>query len=359
MKIDGISVHEVDLPFAHAYGGSANPLTSLTTVLIEVRDVEGRSGWGEAAVYSGYTVETLEEAKAYWERTAEALLGMCATQAITHLSAHFSRFPFAAAAIVTAIEMMTSHPVLMRPRQPVKIPLLAPLYSRDIDGVEAEIESLLEQGYRTVKMKLGVDVVHEVARVREAQRVGNGRVKLRLDANQCYSREEALALVRGLEPEAIELLEQPCAAGDWESAVAIKKAANVPLMLDESIYGPEDIARTAELDAADFVKLKLMKFSSIDRLLDGLNQAHKLGLQTVLGNGVASDLGCWMEACVARFAMNNDGEMNGFLKPQISLFETPMAYHEGHIILTPDFQPKICRDTLRSHEVWGKQVGRQ
>ena len=80
--------------------------------------------------------------------------------------------------------------------------------------------------------------------------------------------------------------------------------------------------------------------------------AGKLGLRTVIGNGVASDLGCWMEACVARFVMNNDGEMNGFLKPVVRIFEDPLPYENGNIILSPEFKPIINRKTLDEYSIW-------
>ena len=95
-----------------------------------------------------------------------------------------------------------------------------------------------------------------------------------------------------------------------------------------------------------------MKFSSIDRLMDGISMAGKLGLRTVIGNGVASELGCWMEACVARFVMNNDGEMNGFLKPIARIFENPLHYENGSILLPPDFKPTINRKILQEYSLW-------
>ena len=47
-------------------------------------------------------------------------------------------------------------------------------------------------------------------------------------------------------------------------------------------------------------------------------------MEPVLGNGVASDIGCWMEACVARRQIGNAGEMNGFLRPAAPLAQPPM-----------------------------------
>ena len=107
------------------------------------------------------------------------------------------------------------------------------------------------------------------------------------------------------------------------------------MMLDESIYGPDDIERAAELNAADFIKLKLMKAGGLDALADGLAQIRDLGMTPVLGNGVASDPGCWMEACAARRLIDNAGEMNGFLKPETGIFASPLAVSNGSVVLEP------------------------
>ena len=87
-------------------------------------------------------------------------------------------------------------------------------------------------------------------------------------------------------------------------------------MLDESIYGPADIERAARLSGVGLIKLKLKKTGSLERLKRGLERIRELGMEPVLGDGVAADIGCWMEACVARDTIRNAGELNGFLKPK-------------------------------------------
>lgn len=60
----------------------------------------------------------------------------------------------------------------------------------------------------------------------------------------------------------------------------------------------------------------------------------------VLGNGVASDPGCWMEACVADVLIDNAGEMNGFLKPGAPLFMQPLTVADGAITMLSEM-PKL------------------
>ena len=74
-----------------------------------------------------------------------------------------------------------------------------------------------------------------------------------------------------------------------------------------------------------------MKFGRIDKLEQGLARARALGLGTVLGNGVATEIGCWMEACVAAKVVTTAGEMNGFLKQKRSLLIAPLRVEQGYL----------------------------
>jgi L-alanine-DL-glutamate epimerase-like enolase superfamily enzyme len=217
--------------------------------------------------------------------------------------------------------------------------------------IESEIEALLDAGFRTVKVKVGFDPERDSARVRIIQRALAGRAQIRIDANQGYSAAQGVAFVRALDAQGIELFEQPCAAGDWDAHLAVARAAGVPMMLDESIYGMADIERAAELRAASYVKLKLMKLATIDRLEAAIGRIRALGMHPVLGNGVACDVGCWMEACVAARTIDNAGEMNGYLKACDRLLTQPLPFDRGAIVLEPGFAPALDAQRLARYRV--------
>jgi L-alanine-DL-glutamate epimerase-like enolase superfamily enzyme len=117
-------------------------------------------------------------------------------------------------------------------------------------------------------------------------------------------------------------------------------------MLDESIYTLADVDRAAELDCASFIKLKLMKAGGLAKLAAALTHIRALGMTPVLGNGVACDLGCWMEACVATRSIDNAGEMNGFLKTSRSLFREPLQIDNGAMVIPQGFSPEVDEDAL-------------
>jgi len=214
-----------------------------------------------------------------------------------------------------------------------------------------EVESLLAAGYRTLKVKVGTDLAKDIEHVRRAQRLVAGRARIRIDANQGFSQADGVAFVRALDPAGVELFEQPCAAGDWDAHLAVVRAAGVPMMLDESIYGMADVERAAELGAARFIKLKLMKLGTLEALAAALERIRALGMTPVLGNGVACDLGCWMEACAAARHIDNAGEMNGFLKARGRILDAALEVREAAIVLKPGFAPRLAPERIEPYLV--------
>ena len=71
----------------------------------------------------------------------------------------------------------------------------------------------------------------------------------------------------------------------------------------------------------------------------------------VLGNGVATDLGCWMESCVAARLIDNAGEMNGFLKTDAPLLSPALEFREGKLRLAAAYRPHLDRDTIERYGV--------
>lgn len=339
MKIESFHLYKLELPLRVPYKLAFGTVMAFDTLIAETRSDDQRRAFGEATVLPGYTDETVEGSWRLMGETAARLVGLGGTDAKALAAEKIHDGPFAMTALITAIEALEDNPHLAV-RAATPVPLLAVLNGMGGPEMEAEIDRHVAGGYGTIKVKVGFDADADSARVRAIQKYLKNRAMIRLDGNQGYNTADAVRFAGSLDPDGIELFEQPCAAGDWDAAVAVAKVATVPMMLDESIYGLEDIERAAELKAAKFVKLKLMKMGGLDALAHGLDRIRELGMTPVLGNGVASDVGCWMEACVARGRVDNAGEMNGFLKPRQTLFEKPIAVEKGAMVLAPGPMPQ-------------------
>ncbi len=346
--ISKIVLHRLRVPLTVPYKLSLVELRAFDTILVEVHGGDGRVGVGEATLLTGYTEESVTRSWDLACRLCREMAGKSAGDIKRRAGEHAAQAAFTSTAITTAVEMLEAN-AWLRGGQRTEVPLLALLHGETEGALADEIRNHVQQGYATFKVKVGFHADTDLARVALIQKLVGGRGRIRLDANQGYSRADACRFASSLDPHGIELLEQTCRAGDWEAAAAVAKVSTVPMMLDESIYTLDDVERAAELGAAAYVKLKLMKVGGCEKLARALDRIRALGMTPVLGNGVACDIGCWMEARVAGELIDNAGEMNGFLKTEHSLLENPMPVESGAVVLDPDYWPRLDRGALERY----------
>ena len=350
--ISEIVLHRMRIPLTVPYKLSFVELRAFDTILVEVHDGDGRVGVGEATLLTGYTEESVVRSWQLACRLCREMAGKSACDIKRRAGEHAGQAAFTSTAITTAVEMLEGN-AWLRSRRRTEVPLLALLHGETEDELGDAIRGHVQQGYATFKVKVGFQVDTDLARValiqKLIQKLVAGRGRIRIDANQGYSSADACRFASSLDPRGIELLEQTCRAGDWQAAAAVAKVSTVPMMLDESIYTLDDIARAADLGAAAYVKLKLMKTGGLEQLARALERIRALGMTPVLGNGVACDIGCWMEVRVAAELIDNAGEMNGFLKTEHSLLENPMPVASGAVVLEPDYWPRLDRGALERY----------
>jgi L-Ala-D/L-Glu epimerase len=347
--VEYVAIRLLKIPLAKPYKLSFGVVEAFDTLLVDVVLNNGARGTGEATILTGYTDETLDQCWGAALNIAPQIAGSETGRAKELGSAWLNSNPFTVTAFITAIEMALGHPTLSQ--SAIKVPILGILNATEIGDIGQDVERLITSGYTTIKVKAGWDVDADLARVAEVQRHVVGRARIRIDANQGYNAADACRFVNQLNPQDIELFEQGCAAGDWDAAVAVKRAATIPIMLDESIYGMEDVETAARLGAADFIKLKLMKLGSLDALERALARIAELGMEAILGNGVATETGCWMEACIAARMLERTSEMNGFLKQRSGLLRQELPVRDGCIVIDDGFVPEFDTERLEAFTI--------
>lgn len=348
--IDEIAVYRLRVPLVTPYRLVFGVVAFFDTIIAEIVDRDGNRGFGEATILTGYTDETIEGSWGATRQFAGDLAAAGAEDASRKIQELGVKFPFTATAFGTALEMLGGSKLLDLPAN-ASVPLVGLLNAKEQDAMHTEFQQLLDAGYRTIKVKVGFDVAKDIRLVKDVQHVVKGRARIRLDANQGFTAEQGMTFVKALDPADIELFEQPCAAGDWDSHLAVCRVASMPMMLDESIYGLADIEKAAKLKAAAYIKLKLMKLVTLERLAKALERVKDLAMKPVLGNGVACDVGCWMEGCIAARQIDSAGEMNGFLKACSPLLEHGLEFSGGAMQLKPGFSPRLNADNIRRYLV--------
>ena len=345
MPIHSVTVRIARIPLRTPYRLSDTVFHHFEPIVVEIWDDDGRYGFGEAIVSEGYSHETLEGALRWCRDAASRLVGKNVEGARTLLEPGIADFPCAAASLLSALDVLDGHPLLDIP-ETTRVPLLDPVHSHEPAALAEEIEALIAGGFRTLKVKVGFDADTDLERVRRIQALLDGCADIRLDANRGFTREDGCRFAAALDPRGIQLFEQPCASDDWDANAAVARVSTVPVMMDESVYGFEDIDRAAAMEGVGFVKLKLKKLASMDRLREGLDRIRAAGLVPVMGDGVATDICCWLEACVARVTLDNAGEMNGHLKLVEPLLAEPLPFADGAIVLEPGYRPRPDPDRL-------------
>ena len=124
-------------------------------------------------------------------------------------------------------------------------------------------------------------------------------------------------------------------------------------MLDEPICSMQDIEKASRIDGVSLCKLKLKRFVSISKLMESINYAHSLGLEIVIGDGLGSEINCWMEAKIASGLIENAGEYNGFLKikPEARILSNPIKFQNGFLETEDNWKLQIDRDKLEKYSI--------
>src|SRR5262249_28508727 len=125
MKIQENTLRKVSPPLIRPHVLSDRTLTECEPIIVEVRDSDGRIGWGEGHISPGSSSETREDGWAFCRTHAAAIVGKNTTEAKTIVAANVGASKVAATALLTAMEMLEDHPLLRRDRG-VRLPLLTP-----------------------------------------------------------------------------------------------------------------------------------------------------------------------------------------------------------------------------------------
>ena len=159
---------------------------------------------------------------------------------------------------------------------PSKTPVTS--FTIGLDSIETMLAKLAEIGdHPVVKVKLGT--TSDVEIVAALRRTFGGT--LRIDANEAWAPEHAVAVLRELERYDIEFCEQPIPAGTPERLRWIRERTAIPLVADEDAKDASDLPALA--GCVDGVNIKLVKCGGIRGALAMIHTARALGLKIMLG----------------------------------------------------------------------------
>jgi L-alanine-DL-glutamate epimerase-like enolase superfamily enzyme len=141
----------------------------------------------------------------------------------------------------------------------------------------------VEQEFKCLKIKGGLDVDLDIARVMAVRNAVGDKIEIRFDANQGFSFYEALKFVEKTKVVKVELIEQPTPKGNPDLLGRVTSDVSIPVMADESLITLRDAFRLARRNLVDMVNVKLMKVGGISEALQINAVARSAGLEVMVG----------------------------------------------------------------------------
>ena len=364
--ITGFDTWHLSLPVTSTRDHGIGRVEGTCEIIVLALTAEsGETGWGEASPWSVFTGSP-EASLAALDRYIKphvvgrnladrAAIMEDATRAVAHCTE-------AKAALETALLDLTGRilgaPVhallggLAQDNIPLSVSLADPDFARD----RALLQRLRDDGVRLVKLKTGFrDHAFDVMRL-EALAQDFPEFRVRVDFNQGLAPGDALARTRDLAAFKPDFIEQPVRAHHFDLMAQIRSAIDVPLLADESVFGPEDMARAAREGICDGVSVKIMKSGGLTRAQTVARMAATHGLTAYGGDmfesGVAHLAGLHMIAATPEISLGCEFYQAKYYLAE-DILEEPIRYENGALPVPrePGLGHRPDRDKLNHYRV--------
>lgn len=274
----------------------------LENVLFSLELSNGVRGFGEAAVATHITGETVQGTLKNLKEAARTVVGLDLVR-FPEIAEEF-RGKFAAnKCALAALEMA----LLDAATREKKMPLWRAFGTRprmlttdmtvvlgDVAEAGTAAREILGRGIRSFKVKIGRDFDRDLKRVAAVARIAR-KCPLYLDANQGFTAAQTLKFLGELARLKIKpaLVEQPVPKEDWEGLVKVTREGKALVCADESISSLQDAKRLIKTKAAGAINVKFMK--------TGILEAYEIAC-LAKQHGVKLMIGTMMETPLAATA---------------------------------------------------------
>ena len=141
------------------------------------------------------------------------------------------------------------------------------------------------ESFPILKVKMGLENDYEIME----QIRGLTDRPVRVDANEGWTKEEALDKIHWLESQNVEFIEQPLPADRLDEIKWLAERVSIPFFADESIETIDDIPQL--IGAFSGINIKLMKCGGVTEALRLIESAREQGMKIMLGCTIESSIG--------------------------------------------------------------------
>jgi len=154
-----------------------------------------------------------------------------------------------------------------------------------IADLDETIEKTMQARHLPIlKVKLGDG--DEIATIEAIRSVYTGTI--RIDANEGWTPQQAVALLSELARFDIEFCEQPIPAGDPPGLRHVRERSPIPIVVDEDARTLDDLARLH--GCVDGINIKLVKCGGMREAVRMIHAARALGMKIMIGCMIESSV---------------------------------------------------------------------
>jgi muconate cycloisomerase len=350
MKITAVNATPTSLvvnpKLAIVSAAGAHPESHYLSITIQTD--EGLAGYGEATVAPGWSGENQGTALVLIQQIlANALVGadpMQTNMLIDRMDRILIGNPFTKAALELALldlkGKMLGLPVYMLlggARRPGKIPLKFSIGAFSPKEAVRIAKHAADLGLRAAKVKVGLVVEDDIARVQAVRSEMGDDFRLAVDANSGWTEADAVRALPALERLGVNAIEQPLRRGDFRGCYRLRQRTHIPLMLDESVFTRQDAIEAIREDACDLISIYPGKNGGISKSMEIAQIATSAGIECTIGSNLEMDLGTaamlHLAVAMPSLATTVDHDILGPLYYKESLTQRPIFYEDGCAVL--------------------------
>lgn len=344
--ITGYDVWHLALPVTSRRDhGIGSVVGTCEIVVLRLTAADGTVGWGEGSPWSVFT-GTPEASFAALDRYLRPLvLGRLASDRVAIMAdaqyavAHCTEAKAALDSALLDLEgKLTGQPVWQRlgGTSAAPIPLSVSIADPDFDKDIKLLDRLVEDGVGIVKLKTGFrEPEYDTMRLDHIRR-HHPDMRIRVDFNQGLDPDEAETRVLQVAEYQPDFIEQPVRAHHFDLMRHLRGLTDIPLLADESVFGPEDMARAIREEICDGVSVKIMKSGGLTRAQRVARMATEAGLLAYGGDmfesGLAHLAGAHMIAATPEITLGCEFYQALYFL-QTDILATAFPVENGHVTL--------------------------
>ncbi|WP_286226622.1 mandelate racemase/muconate lactonizing enzyme family protein [Polynucleobacter sp. HIN11] len=275
MKIAHARIYPLSIPLSDPIKMSGETVFDAKTVVLQLVDEKGYSGWGEASVAPLMTGETLDSLLANLRYLVQKVRGI-SWEDPRNLTAELNKVLYGNSSAKSCLQMALLDIYTQKENvvlwkflrtlfkkndldKPLPIPILRML-GGSIEKEQMDAESLRRQGYRHWKIKVGLlPLEQDIKRVETLLNL-LGEDTVSVDANGAMNIEDAIRFTQSDKVGRLAFAEQLITSNSSTfDFCRLKNESKIAIGLDESIHGLREVEQFIELKAFDGASLKLIK----------------------------------------------------------------------------------------------------